>query len=144
MKQLPSTQRSLPIALIRARENVMTPIRQMLSESGLTEQQWRVLRVLDEHGALEPSQLAKHAALLLPSQTRIVQSMAQKGLVERREHRNDRRRTVIEITDAGQAIINDNAAKAAEIAAQIRDKLGPRRFETLLDILDDLGNLDVR
>ncbi|HAY90391.1 MAG TPA: MarR family transcriptional regulator, partial [Rhodobacteraceae bacterium] len=31
MKQLPSTKRSLPIALIRARENVMTPIRQMLS-----------------------------------------------------------------------------------------------------------------
>ena len=33
----------------------------------------------------------------------------------KREHRNDRRRTVIEITDAGQAIINDNAAKAAEM-----------------------------
>jgi homoprotocatechuate degradation regulator HpaR len=142
MKQLPSTQRSLPIALIRARENVMIPVRQMLSESGLTEQQWRVLRVLDEHGALESSQLAKHAALFLPSQTRIVQSMSQKGLVERREHRNDRRRTVIEITDAGQAIINENAAKAAEIAAQIRDKLGPRRFETLLDILDDLHDLE--
>ena len=142
MKQLPSTQRSLPIALIRARENVMTPIRQMLSESGLTEQQWRVLRVLDEYGALETSQLAKHAALLLPSQTRIVQSMAQKGLVERREHRNDRRRTVIEITAAGQVIINDNAVKAAEIAVQIRDKLGPRRFETLLDILDDLRDLE--
>ena len=110
MKQLPSTQRSLPIALIRARENVMIPVRQMLSESGLTEQQWRVLRVLDEYGALEPSQLAKHAALLLPSQTRIVQTMSQKWLVERREHRNDRRRTVIEITDAGQAIINENAA----------------------------------
>jgi DNA-binding MarR family transcriptional regulator len=68
--------------------------------------------------------------------------MAQKGLVERREHRNDRRRTVIEITHAGQAIINDNAAKAAEIATQIRDKLGPRRFETLLDILDDLRDLE--
>ena len=120
----------------------MSPIRQMLSESGLTEQQWRVLRVLDEHGALEPSQLSKHAALLLPSQTRIVQSMAQKGFVVRREHHNDRRRTVIEITDMGQAIINDNAAKAAEIAAQIRDKLGPRRFETLLDILDDLRDLE--
>ena len=122
----------------------MTPIRQMLSESGLTEQQWRVLRILDEHGALESSQLAKHAALLLPSQTRIVQSMNQKGLLVRREHHSDRRRTVIEITEAGQAIINDNAAKAAEIAEQIRDRLGPRRCETLLDILDDLGNLDVR
>jgi homoprotocatechuate degradation regulator HpaR len=142
MKHLPSTQRSLPIALIRAREHVMTPIRQMLSESGLTEQQWRVLRVLDEHGALEPSQLAEHAALLLPSQTRIVQSMAQKGLLVRCEHKNDRRRTVIKITDAGQAIINDNAAKAAAIAGQFRDKLGPRRFETLLDILDDLRELE--
>ncbi len=121
----------------------MSPIRQMLSESGLTEQQWRVLRVLAEHGALEPSQLAKLAALLLPSQTRIVQSMAQKGFVVRREHHNDRRRTVIEITDAGQAIIRDNAAKAAEIAEQICDKLGAKRCETLLDILDDLGNLDV-
>ena len=120
----------------------MSPIRQMLSESGLTEQQWRVLRVLDEHGALEPSQLSKHAALLLPSQTRIVQSMAQKGFVVRREHPNERRRTVIEITAMGQAIINDNAAKAAEIATQIRDKLGQRRFETLLDILDDLRDLE--
>ena len=118
----------------------MTPIRKMLSESGLTEQQWRVLRILDEHGALESTQLAKHAALLLPSQTRIVQSMTQKGLVVRREHHSDRRRTVIEITEAGQAIINDNATKAAEIAEQIRDRLGPRRCETLLDILDDLGN----
>jgi DNA-binding MarR family transcriptional regulator len=68
--------------------------------------------------------------------------MAQKGLVERREHRNDRRRTVVEITAAGQVIINDNAVKAAEITAQIRDKLGPRRFETLLDILDELRDLE--
>ena len=49
---------------------------------------------------------------------------------------------MIEITDAGQAIINDNAPKAAEIATQIRDKLGPRRFEALLDILDDLRDLE--
>ena len=49
---------------------------------------------------------------------------------------------MIEITHAGQAIINDNAAKAAEIATQIRDKLGPWRFETLLDILDDLRDLE--
>ena len=41
---LPSTSRSLPIALIRAREGVMAPIREMLAETGITEQQWRVLR----------------------------------------------------------------------------------------------------
>ena len=40
--QLPSTRRSLPIALMRSREQVMAPIRAMLRASGLTEQQWRV------------------------------------------------------------------------------------------------------
>ena len=54
---LPSTQRSLAFALLRAREKVMTPIRAMLAEAGITEQQWRVLRVLDEFGPLEASKV---------------------------------------------------------------------------------------
>ncbi len=42
------TNRSLPIALLRARETVMGPIRDMLATSGVNEQKWRVLRVLQE------------------------------------------------------------------------------------------------
>ncbi|MBT7906778.1 MAG: MarR family transcriptional regulator, partial [Marinovum sp.] len=55
---LPPNSRSLPIALIRAREGVMLPIRQMLSETGITEQQWRVLRVLAEYGVMDAKTLA--------------------------------------------------------------------------------------
>ncbi|MCR9055691.1 MAG: hypothetical protein NXI02_00005, partial [Rhodobacteraceae bacterium] len=68
---LPSTKRSVPIALIRAREKVMGPIREMLSDCGITEQQWRILRVLEEFGPQDASSLAERACLLLPSQTRI-------------------------------------------------------------------------
>ena len=42
--KLPSTSRSLPIALIRAREGVMAPIRDMLTETDITEQQWQTPR----------------------------------------------------------------------------------------------------
>ena len=76
---LPSTKRSIPIALIRAREKVMTPIREMLADSGITEQQWRILRVLEEFGPQDASTLAERACLLLPSQTRIVQTLSGKG-----------------------------------------------------------------
>ena len=48
--KLRRTSRSLPIALLRARETVMAPIREMLAESDINEQKWRVLRVLDEVG----------------------------------------------------------------------------------------------
>ncbi|MCV6603086.1 MAG: hypothetical protein OIF54_16255 [Cohaesibacter sp.] len=37
------TSRVLPIALLRARETVMGPIRDMLNENGLTEQGQRLL-----------------------------------------------------------------------------------------------------
>ena len=40
--------RSLPMQLLRAREAVMQRFRPMLHQHGVTEQQWRVIRVLVE------------------------------------------------------------------------------------------------
>ncbi len=42
------TGRSLPIALLRARESLMARFRPMLAAHGFTEQQWRVLRIVGE------------------------------------------------------------------------------------------------
>ncbi len=137
--KLPSTTRSLPIALMQAREAVMGPIRDMLGASGLTEQQWRVLRVLDEAGPLDASTLAHRAALLLPSASRIVQGMVEKGLVTRVQGSEDRRRQQVEITDQGRQLIVNNGDRAAEIAAGWRAQLGDDRFEDLLDLLADLA-----
>lgn len=64
---LPSTGRSLPIAMLRGREAIMAPYRQMLSKIGVTEQQWRVMRVLDERGRMDPKEIAEAACLLNPS-----------------------------------------------------------------------------
>ena len=80
---LHSTTQSVPMALIRAREKVMGPIRKMLAESGLTEQQWRILRVLEEFGKTEPTRLAEQTCLLLPSLSRILQTLVDKGYVTR-------------------------------------------------------------
>ena len=138
-QDLPSTRRSLPIALIRAREAVMGPIREMLAGTGLTEQQWRVLRVLDEFGAQDATQLAARAGLIASSLTRIVQSMVTEGLVTRSTSMEDRRRQVIAIADRGQAILVENKATATRIAEGYRAKLGAKDYERLLDLLEQLS-----
>ena len=138
-KKLPITSRSLPIALIRAREGVMTPIREMLATTGITEQQWRVLRVLSEHGAHDATSLAEQASLLVPSLTRIAQTMRSKGLITQVQDKNDRRRQMIAITKAGQAIIDENSDQAAAIAADFKIKLGAEQYEQLLDLLNQLS-----
>ena len=133
--KLPSTSRSLPIALIRAREGVMAPIRDMLSETGITEQQWRVLRVLSEYGVLDTKTLADRSSLLFPSLTRIAATMRDKGLITQTRDDVDRRRQLIEITPQGQKLIDERTGQTTQIVADFKAKLGSENYETLLDLL---------
>lgn len=135
---LPPTHESLPIAMIRAREKLMGPIRDMLQSSGLTEQQWRILRVLEEFGPQDATQLAERSSLLMPSQTRIVQNLAEKGLVTRETNPRDRRRQVVTITPAGHRILLDYAAQARAIGNHAREALGEDKVRQLLALLDEI------
>lgn len=139
---LPKTSRSLPIALLRARERVMGPIREVLSGVGITEQQWRVLRVLQEEGPMEPTKIAEQACLLLPSLTRILQKLDDKNLVVRRRDQEDRRKQIVQITDDGADLIRANLAASLRLMDQIRVQMGSDRYEALLDLLNELDKTD--
>lgn len=138
------TNRSLPIALLRARETVMGPVREMLSGSPVNEQKWRVLRVLDEGGALDQNTIARRACLLLPSLTRILSAMEADGLVSRRADKGDRRRSIVRIEAAGRKILEDHGTQALALVTDLREKYGDDKFEQLLDMLEDLQAVDIK
>jgi homoprotocatechuate degradation regulator HpaR len=137
------TRRSLPIALLRAREAVMGPLRGMLATSGVNEQKWRVLRVLQERGPLELSQVAAEAVLLLSSLTRMVGPMVEEGLITRMTPPEDRRKSIVAITPAGLALVNAHAGQSSAILGRIESEFGSKRLETLLDLLEDLQRLNL-
>lgn len=122
----------------------MGPVRDMLGQSGVNEQKWRVLRVLQEQGPLELSQVATEACLLLSSLTRMVGPMQAEGLVTRHTPPKDRRKTILQISDAGTALIQRHAMESREIFARIEAEFGADRLELLLDLLEDLQRLDLR
>ncbi len=136
------TDRSLPIALLRARETVMAPIRVMLSQSGISEQKWRVIRVLEEAGPMEQTALAKEACLLLPSLTRMLQSMEEEGLLTRASDARDRRKSIVKITAAGRKVLSDHSDESTALAAALERRFGAQKLETLLDLLDELTERD--
>ena len=140
---LQPTSRSLPIALLRARERVMGPIRQMLADVNITEQQWRVLRVLNEQGALDPTRIAEQACLLLPSLTRILQKLEDKAFIKRTAHPSDKRRQVIDITPEGEALILANLATSVALMDRLKSDMGPDRYDLLLDLLEELTAVDL-
>ena len=138
----PETNRSLPISLLRALEKVMGPTRAMLAYLGVTEQQWRVLRVLAERGTLDPTEIADRSCLLMPSLTRILQTLTAKGLITREAHPTDRRRQLVSISAAGRQLIADNLKESQRLNAWLRESFGADKLDALLDLLNELDALD--
>lgn len=141
--KLAQTARSLPIALLRARETVMGPYREMLTQSGISEQKWRVLRVVSESGPMEQTAIASAACLMLPSLTRILSAMEKDGLLTRQPDTQDRRKSIVTISAAGQAFIASHASRSAEITARLQQSYGAEKMTQLLDLLEELTNADL-
>jgi len=129
--------RALPIALLRAREATLRPFRKELEQIGLTVQQWRVIRALAEGEARSASVLSEMCVLMPPSLSRILKNLTERGLIERIEDSDARRRTV-RITDAGQAKYDAMAGRAAEIYQRMETAFGADKMEVLLDLLCEL------
>jgi homoprotocatechuate degradation regulator HpaR len=133
-----STRRSLPMALLRSREAVMQLFRPHLALIGLTEQQWRVLRVLGEDGASEAGHVAERACILPPSLSRIIKALAEQKFIASFRDKADGRRTMIELTASGRRFLEQAAPQSAVIYAAIEKAYGKAELAEMLDNLEQL------
>lgn len=139
--RLSNAEKSLPIMLLRAREAVMQRFRPMLKTYRLSEQQWRVLRVLKEHGACAPTELAKQSVILMPSLTRILVNLENRDLIERTRHAEDGRRQVAALTIKGRALIAEITPQSAAIYSAIEAEFGAQDVHELMQTLRRLATL---
>lgn len=126
------------MALLRAREVVMAHFRPMLARHDITDQQWRVLRVLAEAGPLEATELANQASILPPSLTRIIKALEERAFMTRNRVKDDGRRILLAITPAGLALIEELSPERKAIYDAIEKRYGAEQQEKLLDLLEAL------
>ncbi len=128
--------RNLPLMLLQARERFMARFRPILKAHGLTEQQWRVLRALDDHDFLEPREIGETCCISSPSMAVMLGRMEELGLVHRQRFENDQRRVRVSLTARSRAL----AAKVAPLIEAryrtIEDELGAETIEALYAALD--------
>lgn len=135
------TRRSLPIALLRAREAVMSRFRPLLTAHDVTEQQWRVIRILAETSPLDATELAERACVLAPSLTRIIKALEDRGLITRERDAHDGRRTMLAIAPAGLELIGEVTPGSRAVYSDLEARYGTTKIERLLDMLDELARL---
>lgn len=121
--------KSLAGSLLAAREAVMAPIRPFLRAANVTEQQWRVLRVLSETEFLDAKGIADQALLHAPTVTRILKELGDRKLIERRIDPADGRRWIVSITEAGAQLVTDTAKHTRLLIANYAEAFTPERLE---------------
>lgn len=139
---LRTLEQSLPLLLLRAREAVMQQFRPLLAEHGLTEQQWRVLRVLCEQNGLEAKDLASRTLMLQPSLTGVVDRLERDGFVERRRARGDGRKVTIWLTRKARRLYDRVAPQAEARYARLQASVGDPEWGSLYRSLNRLIELN--
>lgn len=139
---------NLPRLLLEAREAVMAHTRPSLRRHGLSDQQWRVLRVLGEHAdesaGVETGRVAREAYLLGPSLTGVLTRMERDGLIERQRCAQDARRTVVKATPEGLAKVQALSETIEAHYAWMEQELGKTKLMALYELLDGVIALEAQ
>lgn len=131
-------ERSLPIALLRAREATMRLFKPHVDSCGLTLPQWRVIRALADSGEMDATDLAERCVIMPPSLSRIIRALAERGLIARESAAGDARRLQLRLTGAGRALYDRFSPESERIYRRLEQEFGAERVDTLLRLLDDL------
>jgi len=139
--ELPPYRDSLAGSLLGARETVMAPIRPFLRDAGVTEQQWRVLRVLSDHGPLDLKTVASKALLHPPSVSRIIRELMDRQLIMRTVDDEDKRRSILSLTKTGLDLVQETSKHTVEILKNFADRFGDDRLAFLIAELQAFSGL---
>jgi homoprotocatechuate degradation regulator HpaR len=138
--------RNLPRLLLEAREAVMAHTRPGLRAHGLSDQQWRVLRVLGEHArdpaGVETGRVAREAFILGPSLTGVLNRMERDGLIERARCPVDGRRTVVRATTRGLELASSLSHVIEEHHAMLENHMGQTKLDQLYVLLDEVISME--
>jgi homoprotocatechuate degradation regulator HpaR len=130
--------RNLPLLLLQARERVIAHFRPVLNANGITEQQWRIVRVLLEVPSLEPREIGELCRISSPSMAGVLARMEELGLVTRRRVPRDQRRVRVSLTPRARSLAARMAPVINATYRRIEQLLGgefSERFEQMLDQL---------
>ncbi len=101
--------------------------------------QFAALVKLREQGPTSQNELGRLTAMDAATIKGVIDRLVVQGLVRTRQHPDDGRRLLVELTPKGSRQLVKMMPAAAEISAATLDPLSPRERATLLDLLDRIS-----
>ena len=114
------------------RRSMTRLMRRMRQDRGLGPGKLGVLSLLFRNGPMTPGALAQAEGVQPQSLTRLLADIEAEGLASRRRDERDGRQSLMELTEAGRAVLaEDGAARSAWLAEAMGAQLSPTECEIL-------------
>lgn len=144
-QRLRLSRRNLPLLMLVARESVTSFFRPIFNEFGVTEQQWRIIRLLYEAGELTLTQVADRTFIVGPSLSGIVRRMIQAKLLVKRADPEDSRSSYVSLTRQARAKFEAMVPHVEEAYRDLESRAGKADINAIYVLLDRvLGNIGRR
>ena len=127
----------------RLRLAITRTARRLRQEAGeaLSPSQGAALAVIERHGPLTPTELAARERIQRPTATRVLARLEEAGLVVRAADPADRRSSLVSVSPAGAALLEQLRTRKDAFLSGRLEQLGPDDRATLeraADLLEDL------
>lgn len=136
-----SLRRELIFQLVETARLMRGHVDSRAREHGTTRSQWGVLSRLRRNEGMKQAELAEVLDIQPISVTRMIDRLAQQGLVERRPDPSDRRAYLLYLTGPGRALVDGLDPVRQQIADHL---LGGVEDEALTGVLAVLGTIRER
>lgn len=121
--------------LHRTLDAIIPKYRAVFKEHGISEQQWRILRVLWERQSCTSAELARITLLPSPSMVGIIDRMMNKSLVLRDRSEHDRRIVHVSLTDKGRDLQNELMPQIDAIYETMMSQCDADAWQTMIDTM---------
>ena len=135
MSKLPA-KREIAFMIMDVARMLRTYADQRARQFGISRAQWTVLIRIDRTEGLKQSELADILDMQPISLTRLLDRLAENGLIERRADPNDRRANRLYLKPAARPMLEQLAALGTDMMTTVLDGLDTKTVERMLS---DLG-----
>ena len=134
-----SFDNSLPMILHRTLDATMPDYRELFARYNLTEQQWRVLRVLWSSQQVTSVELSNRTLIPAPSLVGVIDRLERKDLVTRVRSVEDRRAVFVIATAKGRALEEEVSPQVSEIDQRLRASVTADEWQMMERVLEKIS-----
>ncbi|GGB37159.1 hypothetical protein GCM10011316_06570 [Roseibium aquae] len=104
-------------------------------DHGLTPSEWRTMAILGEHGRMPATEIVERSSMDKVSVSRSVKKMHDRGLLEKADHAQDGRSSLLFLSAAGRAAYRDIVPKVLAVEQKMLTGISEEEFRMFLSVM---------